>query len=90
MARYLIGTIAQLSGKVTLNNHALDAPELSVMTRLFDGTLFKRVGVVKKEGSRGRPAFIWQVDTESAAFFECSDTTGLTASEDDAPEYKAA
>jgi hypothetical protein len=90
MTRYVTGTIAQLAGKLTIEGHTLDAQELSVMTRLFDGKMFKRVGVVKKEGARGRPAYIWQVDTEVAAFFECDNTADLTLSDTDAPEYKAA
>lgn len=87
MARYVTGTIAQLSGKLTLNGSTLGQPELSVMTRIFNGGAFKQVGVIKKDGERGRPAIVWQVDTESAAWFECGDTTDLTASDTDAPAY---
>ena len=90
MSRFITGTIAQLSGKLSLNGTTLGQPELSVMTRIFGGTVFKQVGIVKREGERGRPAIIWQVDTESAAWFECADTSGLVASEDDAPEYAKA
>lgn len=85
MARFITGTIAQLSGKLTLNGVALGQPELSVMTRIFNGSIFKQVGIVKREGERGRPAIIWQVDTESAAWFECADTSGLVVSDDEAP-----
>lgn len=87
MARYVTGTIAQLSGNLTLNGVTLGQPELSVMTRIFGGSAFKQVGVIKKEGERGRPAIIWQVDTESAAWFECGDESKLTASDTDAPAY---
>lgn len=90
MSRFITGTIAQLSGKLTLNGTTLGQPELSVMTRIFGGSVFKQVGIVKKEGERGRPAIIWQVDTESAAWFECADTSGLAASEDDAPAFAKA
>lgn len=90
MSRFVTGTIAQLSGKLSLNGTVLGQPELSVMTRIFGGTVFKQVGIVKREGERGRPAIIWQVDTESAAWFECGDTTGLSVSEDDAPQYAKA
>lgn len=90
MSRYVTGTIAQLSGKITMNGVALGQPELSVLTRIFNGTAVKRVGVVKKEGERGRPATVWQIDTGSAAFFECADTNGLNVSDDDAPEYAEA
>lgn len=90
MARFLTGTIAQLSGKLTLNGVALGQPELSVMTRIFGGSVFKQVGIVKKEGERGRPAIIWQVDTESAAWFECEDTTDLAVSDTDAPAFTKA
>lgn len=85
MSRFITGTIAQLSGKLTLNGVALGQPELSTMTRIFNGSLFKQVGIVKREGERGRPAIIWQVDTETAAWFECDDTTDLTVSDDEAP-----
>lgn len=63
MSRFITGTIAQLSGKLTLNGVALGQPELSVMTRIFNGSIFKQVGIIKKEGERGRPAIVWQVDT---------------------------
>lgn len=87
MARFLTGTIAQLSGKLTLSGVALGQPELSVMTRIFGGSIFKQVGIIKKEGERGRPAIVWQVDTEAAAWFECEDPTDLAVSDDAAPEY---
>ncbi len=90
MARFLTGTIAQLSGKLTLNGVALGQPELSTMTRIFNGSLFKQVGIVKREDERGRPAIIWQVDTETAAWFECADTTGLAVSDEEAATTKAA
>ncbi len=83
--RFVTGTIAQLCDKLTLNGKALGQPELSVMTRIFDGTAFKQVGIVKKEGARGRPSIIWQVDTETAAWFELADASGgLTVSDSDA------
>ena len=87
MARYVTGTIAQLSNKLTLNGVLLGQPELSVMTRIFGGSTFKQVGIIKKEGERGRPAIVWQVDTESAAWFECGDTSNVTVSDTDAPAY---
>lgn len=90
MSRFITGTIAQLSGKLSLNGTTLGQPELSVMTRVFSGTIFKQVGIVKREGERGRPATIWQVDTETAAWFECADTSGLVVSDDEAPEYAKA
>lgn len=84
MSRYVTGTLAQLSGKLTLNGVKLDTIELATMTRVFKGSIFKQVGSVKKDG-RGRPAIVWCVDTESAAWFECADETDLKLS-DDAPE----
>ncbi len=93
MARFVTGTIAQLSGKLSLNGKALDQPALSTMTRYLDGAQFKQVGIIKKEGERGRPAIVWQVDTESAAWFEAADlsvdSAGLVVSDDDAPAYVA-
>lgn len=90
MGRYVTGTIAQLAGKITMNNMVLNQPELSLMTRIFGGSTFKQVGIIKKEGERGRPAIIWQVDTESAAWFECKDETGLQVSDADAPQVAKA
>lgn len=87
MSRYVTGTIAQLANKLTLNGKTLDQPALSTMTRYLEGSQFKQVGVIKKEGERGRPAIIWQVDTELAAWFEIADATNLIASDVDAPEY---
>jgi hypothetical protein len=92
MARFITGTIAQLNGKLKLNGVVLGQPELSVMTRIFGGTVFKQVGIVRREGERGRPAIIWNVDTETAAWFEVSDadvTNGLTASDDAPVEFVA-
>lgn len=93
MSRYVTGTIAQLAGKLSLNGKTLDQPALSTMTRFLDGAQFKQVGIIKKEGERGRPAIIWQVDTESAAWFETADltadTSGLVVSDTDAPAYVA-
>lgn len=68
MARYVTGTIAQLSGKISLNGYFLGQPELSVLSRIMEGTMFHRVGIVKRDGYRGRPAIVWQVDTETSAF----------------------
>lgn len=89
MARYLTGTIAQLAGKLSLNGVTLGQPELSVMTRIFNGAAFKQVGQVKKAGERGRPALVWQLDTEAVTQFVCTDTAGLAASDADAPEFVA-
>lgn len=88
MARFVTGTVAQLADNLTLNNVTLSQPEISVLTRLFKGSVFKQVGVIRKEGERGRPAIIWQVDTDAPMFLEVPKVeNGLTASDDDAPEY---
>ena len=88
--RFVTGTIAQLTNKLTMNGVPLDQPALSVMTRIFSGSLFKQVGIVKKEGKRGRSAIIWQVDTEAGTFFEVgADTSGLTLSDDGQSEVAA-
>lgn len=87
MARFITGTVQQLAGKLTVNGKVLDATEINMMARLMEGLTFKKVGIVKKEGERGRPANIWQVDTETAAWFECDDSNGVEASDTDAPAY---
>lgn len=90
MSRYVTGTIAQLAGKLTLNGKVLDQPALSTMTRFLEGAQFKQVGVIKKDGERGRPAIIWQVDTGAAAWFETSaNLADLVVSDTDAPAYVA-
>lgn len=89
--RFVTGTIAQLAGTLDINGTKLGQPELSVMTRIFGGTLFKQVGIVKQEGARGRPAIVWQIDTESVAYFGVADAAataaGLSLSDTDAPAY---
>ena len=87
MARYLTGTIAQLAGKLTLNGVTLGQPELSVLTRVTGGALFRQVGIIRNEGARGRPSIVWQVDTESALFLECGNAEGLAESDDASPDY---
>lgn len=89
MSRYVVGTIAQLANNLTLNGVTLGQPELSVMTRVFAGHAFKQIGSIRKEGERGRPAAIWQIDTEVAAFFEITDPSTVSVS-DDAAESVAA
>lgn len=88
--RFVTGTIAQLVGKLALNNVVLDQPALSVMTRVFEGSIFKQVGTIRKEGERGRPAAIWQVDLETAAFFNAGDNAASLASDEDASVVKVA
>ncbi len=88
MARFVTGTVAQLADTLTLNGVALSQPEISTLTRLFKDSVFKQVGVIRKEGERGRPAIIWQVDTDTPMFLEVPKLeNGLTTSDDDAPKY---
>jgi hypothetical protein len=87
MSRYIIGTVQQLQDKLTLNGVVLGQVELSVMTRVLNGSLFKQIGIIEREGKRGRPSVVWQVDTDKAAFFECADATGLAVNDDEAPAY---
>ena len=83
MARFVTGTIAQLSGKLSLNGKALDQPALSTLTRYLnepangnDEPVFKQVGIIKKEGERGRPAIVWAVDTDQPVWLGFGDITG--------------
>ena len=88
MAQYVTGTIAQLAGKLSLNGVALNQPELSLLSRIFQPNMFKQVGIIRKEGERGRPAIVWQVNMDQAMFIECTNIAdGLTTSDDDAPAY---
>lgn len=73
--RFVTGTVAQLVGKLSINGNILGQPELSVLTRVLNGTVFKQVGSIKKEGERGRPAAIWTVDLETATFLDAGDNS---------------
>lgn len=81
--RFVTGTVAQLVGKLSINGNILGQPELSVLTRVLNGTVFKQVGSIKK-GERGRPAAIWQADLETATFLYADDNAASLASDDDA------
>lgn len=74
MSRYITGTLAQLSKSITVNNNRVTELELRVLSKVFTGSQFKAVGSVRKVGSlqMGRPSIIWQVDTESATWFEAT------------------
>lgn len=82
--RYITGTIAQLAGKLTVNENPVTELDLRVLTRLFSGTQFIAVGTVRKAGlATGRPAIIWQVDTETASWFEAvPDAVGVLSTDD--------
>lgn len=80
-ARYISGTIAQLVGKISFGGTILGQPELSVMTRVFEGTIFKQIGTIRKE-SRGRPSAIWLVDSGLAAFVEFGDNATALLTDD--------
>lgn len=89
-SRYITGTIAQLAGKITVNNNPVTELDLRVLTRLFSGSQFVAVGSVRKSGlATGRPSVIWQVDTESATWFESvPDACGVLATDDTPTEQE--
>jgi hypothetical protein len=64
MSRFVTGTLSQLSGNITINGHVPNYNELSVLSNMFEGSMFRRVGSIRKTGARGRGAIIWQVDTK--------------------------
>lgn len=67
MSNKICGTLAQLSGKVSVNSHPLSAAQLSGLTALGVGV---KVGEVAKEaGKRGRAASIWEFDAEQTLTF---------------------
>ena len=91
MARYLTGTIAQLSGKVSMNGIVLNQPQLSVLSTVLEGSTFRRVGIVRRDGKRGRPAIVWQIDTELVSFMELHNRKGgLVVSNKPSMKLKAA
>ncbi len=66
MSQNLItGTIAQLVGKLEINGTVLNQAELSVMTRILSGSAFRKIGEIRKEGARGRPTNVWEIDTDA-------------------------
>lgn len=62
----MTGSIVQFTGKISINGTVLSAPELSTVARLLNGTVFNKVGEIRKDGQRGRATNIWQVDTDHA------------------------
>ena len=90
MSRYITGTVAQLAGKITVNNNPVTELDLRVLTRLFSGSQFIAVGTVRKTGiANGRPSVIWQVDTETATWFESiPDASGVLATDDTPTEQE--
>lgn len=63
MSRYVTGTIAQLSKKLTLNGVVLNPVTLNQLSQALNGHGMRQVGTVRRVGKRGRPAVIWEVDT---------------------------
>ena len=68
--RYITGTIKELVGKLTLNDHVLTHLEIMTLSRLLDGKAFTKVGTVRTASEVGRPTVIWKVDTEVALWLE--------------------
>ncbi len=61
------GTIAELVGKVTVNGKHVGQAELSVLTRLGEGTFATAVEKIPQKDangkhSRGRPTNVWEID----------------------------
>lgn len=58
------GTIAELTGKLSINGVVLDQPTLSTLTRIGRGLFCRPVGKVPPAGGgRGKPATIWEFNT---------------------------
>ena len=64
MSRFVTGTLVQLSGKISINGFTPDYSQLSSLSRMFEGSMFRKVGSIRKTGARGKPAIIWQIDTK--------------------------
>lgn len=69
----ITGTLAQLSGKVSVNGHLRTAPQLSALTAMGIGT---KVGEAAKEpNTRGRAATIWEFPESVVLNFESVEAT---------------
>ena len=65
--RYVVGSLKELEGKVTLNNRPLTYQNLVILSTLLEGDVFQKVGTIKREGVVGRPTVIWSIDLEGVA-----------------------
>jgi hypothetical protein len=71
----LRGTIAQLAGHITVNGKPVGQAELSVLTRLGEGTFataVERIACTDENGkpTRGRPTNVWQIDKNIRMSFD--------------------
>lgn len=66
MAKFVVGTLSYLAGKITLNGLSPTYQELSRMSRMFEGTLFRRVGTIYHEGP-GRKKVVWEISLAKGA-----------------------
>lgn len=64
------GTLKELlAQKLQVNNVTLGAAELSVLTRVGDGTFATRAGSVKATTGKGKPAIIWELNPSANLSF---------------------
>lgn len=64
------GTIKELAGKVTLNGNPLTVAQLSVVTKVGNGSYANVVGEAPKgENQRGKAAKIWEIKTNANMVF---------------------
>lgn len=64
MNTVITGTIKELAGTLAINGIVLNQPELSIHTRMYNGVSCRKVGTVKPDGGgKGKPATVWEIDT---------------------------
>lgn len=88
----LNGTVNTLISTLRFNGKELNAVEFGTMAKVFGDAFATKVGSVKKDGARGKPATIWQLSenspvlvTEAVNADETTDDVG-GQSNDDAPQ----
>lgn len=65
------GTIANLVATATVNGRRMNAPQLSMLTSLGEGTFAQKVAVAPKvAGTRGRAAAVWELSSNESFKFE--------------------
>jgi hypothetical protein len=90
MSEVIRGSVAQLAGRIVVNGVALGQPELSMLTRIGRGSFCKAVETIKKEGVRGKPTTVWEINTAAVLNFTFANANAAAAvAEGEATETEA-
>lgn len=64
------GTLKELlKAKLQVNGVTLGSTELSVLTRVGEGTFATRAGSVKASTGKGKPAIVWELNPTASLSF---------------------